>query len=749
MPSTFLSIGMVYPSRLVKYLALVSVSLVVPWVNGATAENRSFFDPCQRLARQTFNEESSCDAETMVCSSLYWESDGKTQIIYRNIGGGISSDLISVTCGESAVFFSPESQRRKRKLAIRGRKPAWFKRENSPVENIQAGIESVLNILSSELTPFLRIWPLGSIGAKEEQAMSRISRYVKVLHGIDAREAENEVEAMKDSYREEDSRWLEWVLFVQENDRFGASARFDREDILVNFYPFAHLHVFIIESLFEVENYLDIDDDDGIELTVLPELLRNTRRTRTDRMGAFEVDELFRSFIPRVNDVWAQLQMLDTHPIVQQIGTDPDMYERLEAIVSWISLNEDPLVVMKLRENACPNLLKVEGFIAHITPNRARRATRLILSLVEICKDVTTLTERHRLQALLPEVIVAQTLFVQKTLLLPLDVEAQFEFSLRFLTRENFKLNYDLNIRFADSPANGSAGPRTQWLSVMFERIFNPSGRFFKYSDENTKQFLIPNNSMDPDFFFVVGRVIGLGIRYGLTIGARLTPCSLAILRAPLKSFDLETCVAREDAELVSNLRKLELVLKSNDTAAISLIGEEELNLETFPKYMQNVLYEKGIGRIRTSMTLIKRGIRTILPLTALELFTEKEFEEMINGSPSLSPETLWAGICFLNKREELEYYSTWLKEILTEQSEAFRFAFNRFITALPQPPVGKNEPWIWISIDDKPARSNHLPSAQTCSKSLILPLYQDKATLLEKLTKALFEGGNDSLQLC
>ena len=738
---------MIYSYRWVKCTTLLSV-LFVPLVNGATAENRIFFDPCQRLARQTFNEQSNCDAATMVCSSLYWESEGKTQIIYRSIGEGFSSELISVTCGESAVFFSPESQRRKRKSAVRGRKPTWFKRDNAPVENIQAGIESVLNILSSELTPVLRIWPLGSIGAKEEQAMSRISRYVKVLHGIEAGEAESAIEAMKDSYREEDSRWLEWVLFVQENDRIGSSARYDREDILVNFYPFAHLHVFIIESLFEVENYLE-QDDDGIELTVLPELLRNTRRTPHDRMGALEVEEFFKSFIPRVNDIWAQLQMLDTHPIVEQLGTDPDMYERLEAIVSWISLNEDPLVVMKLRENACPNLLKVEGFIAHITPNRARRATRLILSLVEICKDVTTLTERHRLKALLPEVIAAQTLFVPRSLFLPLDVEAQFEFSLRFLARENLKLNYDLNIRFADSPANGSTGPRTQWLSVMFERIFNPSGRFFKYSDENTKQFLIPNRSMHPDLFFVVGRVIGLGIRYGLTIGARLTPCSLAILRAPLKSFDLETCVAREDAELVSNLRKLELVLKSNDTPAISLIGEEELTLETFPKYMQNVLYEKGIGRIRTSMTLIKRGIRTILPLTALELFTEKEFEEMINGSPSLSPETLWAGIWFLNKREELEYYSTWLKEILTEQSESFRFAFNRFITALPQPPVGKNEPWIWISIDDKPARSNHLPSAQTCSKSLILPLYQDKATLLEKLTKALFEGGNDSLQLC
>jgi hypothetical protein len=248
-----------------------------------------------------------------------------------------------------------------------------------------------------------------------------------------------------------------------------------------------------------------------------------------------------------------------------------------------------------------------------------------------------------------------------------------------------------------------------------------------------------------------VGRVIGLAIKYGLTIGARITPCGFALLRLPRESFSLEECVKEEDPIFVSSLNQVaEAFDWDNKEAAkeyLSTFTEDDVTLtrETFPSYKRHKLYNKGLSPIRMSYLFIKKGIRSVLPAGALELFTETEFDIMINGHKTLSAETLLNGIRIVRQpRGSLVF--DWLREIMEEETDDFRFAFNQFVTAVKQPPVRNTSPWIKLEIDPK-LDNNSLPRVQTCYEFLRIPDYTSKEMLKNKLSTAVLEG-NASLEL-
>jgi hypothetical protein len=170
-----------------------------------------------------------------------------------------------------------------------------------------------------------------------------------------------------------------------------------------------------------------------------------------------------------------------------------------------------------------------------------------------------------------------------------------------------------------------------------------------------------------------------------------------------------------------------------------SLPDSHDLSQTTYPEYIQERLYEKGIGSIRKQMAHISRGIQSVIPQAALELFTDQEFETMINGVNELPGDTLWNGIHFkLNGRET--YIKQWLDEIIHEENVAFRFAFNRFITGATHPPVNINDPWIFVEVNFL-ATLDSLPTAQTCFRNILIPNYSSKEMLHQKLALAVLNG--------
>jgi hypothetical protein len=228
----------------------------------------------------------------------------------------------------------------------------------------------------------------------------------------------------------------------------------------------------------------------------------------------------------------------------------------------------------------------------------------------------------------------------------------------------------------------------------------------------------------------------------------------LAVIRSPrnaLSPADLEECVTKQDSAFVRSLNKIpDFFSWENQDAAGVILSDlmsdsVPLSPATFPAYKQKQLYEKGIRSIKEAIFAIKAGLDEVLPNGALELFTGEEFEKMVNGVTHLSAETLWAGID-VRRLPEGSRISEWLKDIIQDQSEEFRFAFNRFVTGVPQPPATRDVPWIFVDVESSLSTSS-LPVAHTCFRNLQLPEYPDRGTMEQKLLLAIFDG-NGSLEL-
>jgi hypothetical protein len=179
----------------------------------------------------------------------------------------------------------------------------------------------------------------------------------------------------------------------------------------------------------------------------------------------------------------------------------------------------------------------------------------------------------------------------------------------------------------------------------------------------------------------------------------------------------------------------------------LSLIMEqtaESIDNKSVDAFILEELYRKSIASIRSQMLVISEGIRDVVPPGTLQLFTQEELTLMIRGTPNLSPETLLRGIAFKGTHVAL---FDWLVELVAEADDRFRFALNKFVTGVPQPPLGRDgRPWIFVSINPE-SELDRLPTTQNCFGNLLLPFYDSKQILRTKLELAVFEGAG-SLEL-
>jgi hypothetical protein len=478
-------------------------------------------------------------------------------------------------------------------------------------------------------------------------------------------------------------------------------------------------------------------------------------RAVAGEIAADGIDKLFERLSPQVSAAWPSIRDRTYSSLRFQHSTVQILIDELEAAVSHVmnfqGMESETGPKSQLTDLLCPDLVMVSGFVSFAPPASIRRMNRLVMSMVHLCKESTGVENRQKIISFLPEVIRNDRFFARRTLRVPSAKQALIEHAKPFLEKNNDIFPSEIVIRFRDSPAEGDGGPRAQWLSVLFEHYFRAGNGIFEYSDDS-QRFLKPAKNASFKHLSAVGRLLGISIRHGVTVGARLTPCALALLRLPEDDFDIEACVEAEDPAFFSNIKKVEQLFSWEDQEAAEMVlqslpDSEQLTQLNFYEYEYNKLFQKGIGSIRKQMAYISRALQSVLPQSALELFSKSEFEAIVNGVVSLSAETLWRGL-YLKKRlgTSSQVLDEWLEEIIEEESDEFRFKLHRFITGVPQPPLKQDEPWLFAEVDFTMSRDK-LPIAQTCFKNIVFPDYASKSILRDKLALAISEG-NGSLDL-
>ena len=622
--------------------------------------------------------------------------------------------------------------------------PGWYDAGRSKEENIVAGVKNVLTTMDSEILHLLNEIPLLALGDRSDAIETSIRADLDFIEHLEP----NENGVFKVIDWDEDPRWVKFQELVFTWLWESQETRFDEGPFLAKLSPFVRIYVNMrrvlsdrrmLASFFTFPRVLEVTcfgkEDDPI-------LFRKISVGVSYPEARRSVDVLQ----PRAELVRNNLRVGLMKTIPRDDPRDDELLGSLERIVSGILLaSPESQTGLGITEILCPHLLPMSAFIAwywrKITPNE-RRMNRLILSFVKIC-SASPLQDRRNIFRFLSRDFLLGELVNVYPLFVPFERVELVEQSRDFLqSRMLVPMNQDLVVGFIDTPAVGHVGLRNHWLSIMFEEYFRPGNGLFEYSDAR-RQFLKPvtGSSFSSSAMGAAGKLIALGIRYEVTIGARLAPCVLYALRNPREEVaDLEGCVKSEDPDFVINLNKLDQL------SAETLLADFDLTTpETLPEFKNKQLYEKGIGSVKEAIFQIKKGIDRVLKRGSIELFTFEEFQLMVNGIPQLSPDTLWAGIAFTNLPQG-SHLSEWLKYIIENQDEQFRFAFNRFVTGVPQPPVKPNVPWIKVRVETS-VPVDALPTAQTCFGTLILPPYPDLETLSTKLVQAVSDG-NESLQL-
>ena len=679
--------------------------------------------------------------------------------------------LLTISASVAATYFSEledgeietlsrSNTRRKRRrehqdrLTRQSEYPEWYNRDLDEVNIISRGLDSVLSHLGSNLVPAVTRFPLRTMSEESEGAASKISADIKFMKALLSEDLQDSVTMRNSMERkmQSDSTWGAWNNSVVNLLIMGNSARFDEGDFLVNLSPFVRLHVEIVKFVFRswsefatsLKKYTLIEElslDFPPDSVSLPSLyLPFVGEIVPETMQGF-----FDRLLPQATSLWPSLRDRYLNSLRYQFDTVRGLLEELELLVSQV-MNQNGVNQSEIFKNLlCPDLLKVSAFVSWVPPENFRRSNRLIVSLFRICSDSAAVDfdKKHKMISYLPEVIRNQSYFAKKTFRVPSLRDSLLELSKPFLERGTEIFPSDLIVKFTDTRAEGDNGPRAQWLSVMFEYYFKAGNGIFEYSDDSNR-FLKPCAKASIKALSAVGRLIGISIRHGITVGAKLTPCSLALLRLPSKSFDLENCVKAEDPLFYSGVKKIELAFAWDDQEAAemffqSLPDSHDLTQTSYPEYIHERLYEKGIGSIRKQMAQISRAIQSVVPQAALELFTDREFETLINGVDELTGDTLWNGIHFKVTDRETQI-KQWLEEIIREENDDFRFAFNRFVTGAAQPPVNLDDPWIFATVNFL-ATLDNLPTAQTCFRNILIPNYATKDTFREKLVMAVFHG--------
>lgn len=716
-------------------------------------------DPCLAFSLQATGLTSSCVVSTGACLSLFWKDAARTQL-YHLFSGEPAVWTAPVTCMEAA--FHHRSSR------DNGR-PHWLGLR-VPVDLLGfAGASSLMEIMERRLFPLLREVPFSDLteqlSVSMEQAFNEAKQIGRV--GDTSLEAEKFQTAVSQVI-ETSEMWESWTMYMDALLTLASTVRFTDGDFMARIAPFLNLHADIVLSLptavrSEMKRVIESSVLSELRLTYHSELQSSLSRNlaawyapRRFIQGSRNIE--IANLLMRMED-FENMRRGEPHTWTGPSDMDVGLSRLFEQTVANLLMATNRAEMQSFADDLaydkiCPKLHRVARYIAWAFPSTVvdkKRCIRLIMSLAHFCKPYTSVEERRKVVESLPALDYEYFSDTPSFLVTPSVGDISFIGKLFLETsRGEVSLKRHLIVQFVDSPAEGEVGPRNHWVSVMASQYFRAGKGIFEYSDDR-RVFLKPAAEVKARPLRAAGRLIGIALRYGIPLEAKLTPCAIALLRLPDVHFNLESAVEAEDPQFVAGL--VALTKLSDEEAAVVY---PDLTLEMDGKsvpvtkknidaYVEAELKKKGILSIRDQMFHVAAGIRDAVPPGTLDLFDIEEATAMINGAPSLTAAHLISNI-EVKSAPERSLVVDWLFEVLANMEEEDLFMFNKFVTGVRQPPVGPEAPWIHLSVTES-IHVDSLPVAQTCFSNIFLPNYPDIDTLRAKLLYAV-QNGSHTLEL-
>eukprot|EP00930_Biecheleria_cincta_P003788 TRINITY_DN104700_c0_g1_i1.p1 TRINITY_DN104700_c0_g1~~TRINITY_DN104700_c0_g1_i1.p1 ORF type:complete len:525 (+),score=95.40 TRINITY_DN104700_c0_g1_i1:135-1709(+) len=325
--------------------------------------------------------------------------------------------------------------------------------------------------------------------------------------------------------------------------------------------------------------------------------------------------------------------------------------------------------------------------------------------------------------------------------------------------RSHDLLAQSLSINFHGEQALDAGGVTRDWFDSLGQSISSEAEKGDGYF------MVLPDGTLRPrpyetrfDALYSVGRLLGLALWYEIPLPMPLgsVACKF-LLDVPIGSEDLQ----RLDPDFVQfrvnpllrpeGVKELEEALGEPLTfmsAATELRESKELcpdgenkrvTEENKGEYLRLLCEHHLCGDMQEQIQVLVEGFRDIFPkdILACSGISHRELALLISGFPELDVDD-WRRNTALNSTgsdELIEWFWEMVKEMTTEErAKLLHFATGS--SRLPASGFAGMRPPFNVSVQGD--EREHLPHAHTCGNQLVLPRYESKDQLTEKMKVAL-----------
>jgi len=314
---------------------------------------------------------------------------------------------------------------------------------------------------------------------------------------------------------------------------------------------------------------------------------------------------------------------------------------------------------------------------------------------------------------------------------------------------EDFKK--PLRVKFVGEDGVDEGGVQKEFFLLMVRKLLDPNYGMFVMDDGSRKLWFNPNSFEGGLKFELVGIILGLAIYNGVILDLAFPtamyrkllnyPCSLQDLRdlhpqlgkglKDLLNFDgdVEETFYRNfqiSYELFGEVKTVDLIENGENIAVTKENRKQYVDL--YVDYILNTSVENLFARFKQGFMMVADGV-------FLHSFHPEEMELLLCGSTNLDIEELEATCRYEGYTKDSEVMRNFW-EIMKELPAEKQKQFLQFTTGSDRIPIrGLSTLRLTIA---KNSNSDQLPTSSTCFNYLILPAYDSKDKLREKLLLAI-----------
>ena len=331
-----------------------------------------------------------------------------------------------------------------------------------------------------------------------------------------------------------------------------------------------------------------------------------------------------------------------------------------------------------------------------------------------------------------------------------------FDSMQKILAMDTQKLRSEFQIEFLGEKSQDAGGLTKEWLNLLIAELLSENFNVFRLAITGEQRYKITQNSLDPEFYILSGKIIGKALLENIPINC---PLSFVVLKYIL---DIE--ITHDDIKYIdSDVHKAIGFIQNNSIQDVlyetfSVTDESgrvyelvpdgrymEVNDENKEVYIQLRLEYELNSSIQNAVNWLKEGIFSVFPKEYIAGLSPEELDLLICGSPIVN---LYEWKSFTEYRGD--FYENhqvikWFWESLDELGQNDLRGLLMFVTGTDRVPVGgfqnlkttRGEP-ARFTLEPYPYSRAVLPRAHTCFNRMDLPLYRSKAEMKKSIIEVI-----------